>query len=111
MSVKTFEEARKLSLVKWTRVRESLMDLGNMMDEDCSFCEYAETLVELKDSTFDKKLEACKYCPVELLCQKVIDIKLVNYYDFMFFIYHLVDKLEDMKEEKYKSRHQLKGGE
>ena len=111
IEVKTFEDARKLSLIKWTRVRESLIHTGLIMDEDCVFCEYAETLVEWKGTKADKKLEACRYCPVELLCQELIDIKLKNYTNLLYFIYDLVDKLEEMREENYKSRHQLKGGE
>jgi len=114
--VKTFEEARKLSLIKWNKVKYLSIELDNLIDTDCSFCEYSNFLFDIVEKRkankliIPSKIGSCEHCPVEKLCDKLIKEK-DNHHVFMNFVYELIDKLEDMKEENYKSRHQLKGGE
>lgn len=105
--VKTFEEARIHSFKKWNRVKDALINVSNIIDEDCGFCEYSDYLFKKKS----KKLDSCVFCPVETLCGKLLKIKVISYSEFNHFIYKLVDELETMKEENYKSRHQLKRDE
>jgi len=110
--VKTFEDARKLSLIKWNKVKEALMELNNLIDDECSFCDYSTYLYRKEPESEPTKLVICKRCPVESLCDKLIEIKDNKPRSvFIYYVDHLIDELIIMKEENYKSRHQLKGGE
>lgn len=109
--VKTFEKARIQSLEKWNKIKNALIKIDNLIDGDCSFCEYSNYHFEKESLSKSTKLGSCICCPVESLCDKLIEIKGNDYNNFINYISELVDELEDMKEENYKSRHQLKGGE
>jgi len=63
--VKTFEEARKLSIDKWKNVLEEISFLENLMGEHCGFCLLGE--YEVQQSAIGSK---CTHCLVESKCEE-----------------------------------------
>ena len=64
--IKTRIEARKASVDKWIEIQEKVLEVRNLVDEDCGFCLLARTKAEREFQ--------CKHCEpdAEKLCNEYI---------------------------------------
>jgi len=67
-TVKTFKEAKKLSLKKWNNVSELIHELNELSGEPCGFCEYSRHLKEKRVMT----LSNCSVCLVNNKCKDLV---------------------------------------
>lgn len=63
--VKTVAKARRMSLIKWERVKAFSRDLINEIDKSCGFCELMSYLAG------EESLGRCDRCVVNERCQKI----------------------------------------
>jgi len=104
--VKTFEEARKLSIDKWEKILVKISELEYLMGAECGFCFLSE--YKSKTTMYFK----CAQCLVENKCEEYKETmqntlcKLESWVEE-----NILPWLDTIKENELTSRHQLKEDE
>ncbi|MBA7490177.1 hypothetical protein ES702_00712 [subsurface metagenome] len=107
VEVKTFEEARKLSITKWESILEELNEIESTIGEHCGFCFLADYEVECLRVIFYK----CSHCLVEDKCQEYKEEMGSTFNKFQEWVSELLEWLDDLKEENTTSRYLKKKGD
>jgi len=108
--VKTFAEARAMSITKWEEILEELNEIENTIGEHCGFCFLAD--YEFKQSK--KPSYKCTHCLVVNKCEEYKDTMGKTLNKFQEWVEDLTIWLEDLKEKDTTSRYlerKKKGGE
>lgn len=90
--VKTVAMARRMSLIKWNRIRGFSRDLFNEIDTSCGFCNLARQLAEKEKG----RVEKCDHCQVDTRCHAIQDVSGDIEDKLMKMIEGTISFLEDM---------------